>query len=79
MRFPSTAILGRLGSVDLWFVSSGQRREKRSTCDPHPIEIDSGFYEGRIEFEGEEGFTKLDAVRTPGEIPFRGDPFRLQP
>lgn len=65
-----TADLGRLGSLDLHFVSSGRPRKERSNCDPHPIEIDSGFYEGRIELEGEEGFTKVDAVRAPGEIRF---------
>jgi hypothetical protein len=64
------ADLGRLGSVDLHFVSSGQPRQEGSSCDPQEIEVDSGFYEGRIEFEGEEGFTKVDAVRAPGEIRF---------
>ncbi len=64
----STADLGRLGTIDLHFVPSGQPRVEKSTCDPQPIEIDSGFYEGRVEFEGEEGFTKVDATRAPGEI-----------
>jgi hypothetical protein len=65
-----TADLGGLGSVDLHFAPSGQPRVERSTCDPEPIEFDSGFYEGRIEFEGEGGFTKVNAVRAPGEIRF---------
>lgn len=64
------ADLGRLGSVDLQFVPSGQPRRQRSNCNRQPIEFDSGFYEGRIEFEGEEGFTKVDATRAPGEIRF---------
>jgi len=63
-----TADFGQLGSVDLQFVPSGQPRKERSACDRRPIKIDSGFYEGRIEFEGEEGFTQVDAVRAPGEI-----------
>lgn len=62
------ADLGGLGSIDLHFVPSGQPRIEKSTCDPEPIEVDSGFYEGRIEFEGEEGFTKVDATRAPGDI-----------
>jgi hypothetical protein len=62
------ADLGALGSVDLRFIPSGQPRVEKSACDPRPIEIDSGFYEGRIEFEGEEGFTKVDAARAHGEI-----------
>jgi hypothetical protein len=62
------ADLGGLGSVDLHFVPSGRARVERPTCDPEPIEFDSGFYEGRIEFEGEEGFTKVDATRAKGEI-----------
>ena len=64
------ADLGPLGSVDVHFVPSGQPRKERSECDPRPIAFDSGFYEGRIEFAGEEGFTKVDAVRAPGEIRF---------
>jgi hypothetical protein len=70
-----SADLGGLGSVDLHFVPSGQPWAERSTCDSEPIEIDSGFYEGRIEFEGEEGFTKVDAVRAPGEIRFGANLF----
>jgi hypothetical protein len=65
-----TADLGSLGSVDVQFVPTGQSRVERSSCDPQPIEIDSGFYEGRIELEGEEGFTKVDAVGASGEIRF---------
>lgn len=62
------ADLGGLGSIDLHFAPSGQPRVEKSACNPRPIEFDSGFYEGRIEFEGEEGFTKVDATRAPGEI-----------
>jgi hypothetical protein len=62
------ADLGGLGSIDLHFVPSGQPRVEKLACDPDSIEIDSGFYEGRLEFEGEEGFTKVDATRAPGDI-----------
>lgn len=64
--------LGRLGSIDLHFVPSGQPRRERATCNRRPIAFDSGFYEGRVEFEGEEGFTKVDATRTWGNS-FRGE------
>jgi hypothetical protein len=62
------ADLGGLGSIDLHFVPSGQARVEKSACDPGPIEIDSGFYEGQVAFEGEEGFATVDAVRASGEI-----------
>jgi hypothetical protein len=62
------ADLGDLGSIDLHFVPSGQPRTERSICDSQPIEFDSGFYEGRIDFEGEEDYTEAHATRARGEI-----------
>src|SRR3954452_16339546 len=63
-----SADLGRLGSVDLRFVPSGTPRVERSACDPHPFEFDSGFYEGEIDFAGEEGYAQAHAIRAQGEI-----------
>jgi hypothetical protein len=62
------ADLGKLGSIDLHFVPSGEPRVERSVCNPHPIEFDSGFYEGRIDFEGEEGYAEAHRARARGEI-----------
>lgn len=63
-----TADLGDLGSIDLHYVPSGKPRVERSACDPRPIEVDSGFYEGRFDFEGEEGYTQAHRSRVRGEV-----------
>jgi len=65
-----SADLGDLGSIDLHYVPSGESRVERSACNPQPIEVDSGFYEGRVDFEGEEGYTEAHRTRVPGEIRF---------
>jgi hypothetical protein len=63
------ADLGRLGSIDLHFVPSGRNKKEHPRCEPEQsIEFDSGFYEGRIDFEGEEGFTEVHATRAAGEL-----------
>jgi hypothetical protein len=63
------ADLGRLGSIDLHFVPSGRNKKEHPSCEPRQsVEFDSGFYEGRIDFEGEEGFTAVHATRAPGEL-----------
>jgi hypothetical protein len=64
-----TADLGRLASVDLHFVPSGETKKEHPRCEPkQSIEFDPGFYEGRIDFEGEEGFTAVHATRAAGEL-----------
>jgi hypothetical protein len=63
-----SADLGSLGSIDLRFVPSGKPRVEKSACNPKPIEFDSGFYEGRIDVEGEEGYAEAHATRARGEI-----------
>jgi hypothetical protein len=63
------ADLGRLGSIDLHFVPSGRNTKEHSRCDrSQSIAFDSGYYEGRIDFEGEEGFTAVHATRAAGEL-----------
>lgn len=66
-----SADLGRLGSIDLDFMPGGRPQVERSACSPHPIEVDSGFYEGRFDFEGEEGYTEAHRTRARGEIRLR--------
>ncbi|MGN6557219.1 MAG: hypothetical protein ACTHLH_04315 [Solirubrobacterales bacterium] len=63
-----SADLGSLGSIDLHFVPSGETRSESSACNPKPIEFESGFYEGRIDFEGEEGYAVAHATRARAEI-----------
>lgn len=62
------ADLGRLGSIDLQFAPNGKSRVERSACSSQPIEIESGFYEGRFDFKGEEGYTEAHSTRAQGEI-----------
>jgi hypothetical protein len=64
------ADLGSLGSLDLHFVPTGAARTERVSCLSGPIEFDSGFYEGRIDFEGEEEFTEAHRDRVRGEARF---------
>jgi hypothetical protein len=63
-----SADLGSLGSIDVHFVPSGKPRSESSVCDPKPIEFESGFYEGQIDFEGEEGYTDAHATRARDEV-----------
>lgn len=35
-----------------------------------PFSFDSGYYEGTIDFHGEEGFTGIEATRAPGDLGF---------
>jgi hypothetical protein len=63
-----SAVFGKVASIDVHFVPGGKERIERSACDPEPISFDSGFYEGRIDFEGEEGFTEAHATRARGEV-----------
>jgi hypothetical protein len=65
-----SADLGDLGSIDLHFVPTGQPRDDAPTCIHRPVEVDSGAYEGRVEFEGEERFTEVHATRALGDAKF---------
>lgn len=62
------ADLGALGTIDLRFVPTGKAKTEPSACDPKPNRIDSGFYEGTISLEGEEGYMRANATRAPGEL-----------
>jgi hypothetical protein len=62
------APLGKLGSIDLHFVPTGKPRTETSVCGQQSPEFDSGFYEGRFDFEGEEGYTKVHRARVRGEV-----------
>ncbi|HVQ58738.1 MAG TPA: hypothetical protein VMS60_07505 [Solirubrobacterales bacterium] len=62
------ADLGALGSIDLRFVPSGRAKTEAAACDSKPQRLDSGFYEGTISLEGEEGYMRANATRAPGEL-----------
>src|SRR5215211_2535285 len=63
-----SASLGELGSIDLRFVPTGEVKTEASACDRDPLAFDSGFYEGKIDFEGEEGYTEAHSTRVRGEV-----------
>lgn len=60
------ADLGALGRIDVDFVSSGQSRTDRSVCGD-AVQMDSGRYEGTIDFEGEEGYSEVHASSARGD------------
>lgn len=58
------ASLGALGEISVTFQSSGEAASAR--CGDQTIRFDSGRYEGRIDFRGEEGYTSVEANSAPG-------------
>jgi hypothetical protein len=64
-----SADLGALGAVDVHAVPSGPPK-MQTVCGSQPIEFQPGFFEGRVDIEGEEGFTEVHATRAPGDTRF---------
>jgi hypothetical protein len=64
------ADLGELGEISVTFHPSGQPATARPKCGGKPVSFDSGYYEGRIDFHGEEGYTEVEATSVPGSIDF---------
>ena len=64
------ADLGSLGRIDVTFSPSGKSKRERSACDKRPVSVDSGRYEGTIDFEGEEGFAQAHADSARGDLSF---------
>ncbi len=64
------APLGTLGEIAVTFHPSGKAHTERPECGGKPVSVDSGYYEGTIDFHGEEGFTEIEATRTPGDLGF---------
>ncbi|MGV1048553.1 MAG: hypothetical protein ACOYD4_08550 [Solirubrobacterales bacterium] len=62
------ANLGTLGEISVGFQRSG--RPATAQCGKETISFDSGHFEGRIEFHGEEGYTDAEATSVPGNIDF---------
>lgn len=60
------ADLGALGEIALTFKPSGKPATAR--CGKKLFRFDSGNYEGKIEFHGEEGYTDVEATSVPGNI-----------
>ncbi len=64
------ANLGELGEISVAFHPSGQPTTARPKCGGKPVSFDSGYYEGKIDFHGEEGYTEVKATSAPGSIDF---------
>jgi hypothetical protein len=64
------ADLGDLGEIAVTFRPSGRARSEHSVCNRRPVSFDSGFYEGMIKLNGEEGYTRVEATRAQGDIQF---------
>lgn len=63
------ANLGELGEISVTF----HRSDEPTTTDPkcgRTVSIESGSFEGRIDFHGEEGYTEAQAISVPASIDF---------
>ena len=59
------ADLGPFGRVDLALHPSGEEKKIHIRCSKQSYPFESGEYEGVVEFEGEQGYTRVDATRIP--------------
>lgn len=64
------ADLGALGEIAVTFHPSGEARKMGPECNRRTVAFDSGYYEGTIDFHGEEGYTEVEDVRARGDIEF---------
>ena len=62
------ANLGALGEISVTFQRSNQPASVR--CGERTIRFDSGQYQGKIDFHGEEGYTSVEATSAPGDTSF---------
>lgn len=63
------ADLGSFGRVDLALHPSGREREIHIKCSKQTYPFESGVYEGLVEFEGEGGYTRVEATHIPFQPP----------
>jgi hypothetical protein len=63
------ADLGSLGRVDLAIHPSGAEKKIHIKCSKETYSFESGEYEGIVEFEGEGGYTRVEATRIPFQPP----------
>jgi len=62
------ANLGVLGEISVSFHRTNQPASV--PCGKRAIRFDSGLYEGKIAFHGEEGYTSAEATSAPGSIDY---------
>lgn len=67
------ADLGALGEISVTFHPSNQAADVQ--CRGHTVQFDSGQYEGKIDFHGEEGYTSVEATSAPGNVDYLRNEF----
>lgn len=67
------ANFGALGEIAVTFHPSGRAKRVRPSCGGKSFAFDSGSYEGTIRFNGEEGFTSVEATSAKGDLGFLVD------
>jgi hypothetical protein len=60
------ADLGELGEISVTFHRTNE--SVGAHCGKRTIQFDSGQYEGKIDFHGEEGYTSVEATTAPGDV-----------
>lgn len=60
--------LGDLGEISVVFHRTNQAAS--APCGKETVRFDSGYYEGRIDFHGEEGYTSVEATSAPGTMEY---------
>ncbi len=64
------ANFGALGEIAVTFHPSGKAKRVQPSCGGRSVAFDSGSYEGAIRFNGEEGFTSVEATSAKGDLGF---------
>jgi hypothetical protein len=62
------ADLGAMGRISVTFHPTNQA--DTITCDKRVIPFDSGQWEGEISFQGEQGYTSVEATAVPGNLDY---------
>jgi hypothetical protein len=61
------ADLGSVGRIDVHFAPSGRSQTERLGCSGKPETFAGGRYEGVIDFDGEQGYSKVHATVARGD------------
>jgi hypothetical protein len=62
------ANLGELGEISASFHPNGQTKTFHLQCSKQSFSFESGSYEGKIDFHGEEGYTEIETTSAPSAI-----------
>jgi hypothetical protein len=62
------ANLDELGEISASFHPNGQTKTFHLQCSKQSFSFESGSYEGKIDFHGEEGYTEIETTSAPSAI-----------